>query len=241
MPARRILITGMSGTGKSAVVDEFVARGHRAIDADYGLSETAPDGDWVWNEALVQATLDEVRAGTLFLAGTAPNQGRFYDQFDRVVLLSAPVELLLARVAARTSNDFGKSPDERARILDDLASTEPLLRRRATDEIVTDRPLDTVVDELAARGGVSQTERCSVTNAQRAHDVAHDGPEPLGRVQADSGLVAAKGLERLELGGQERAGEQRMGACRDPCLDDRIGGSSFTKNAPGTASRRTSR
>src|ERR687897_3236226 len=34
VPVRRILITGMSGTGKSTVVSELAARGHRAIDLD---------------------------------------------------------------------------------------------------------------------------------------------------------------------------------------------------------------
>jgi dephospho-CoA kinase len=29
---KRVLITGMSGTGKSAVVEELAARGYRALD-----------------------------------------------------------------------------------------------------------------------------------------------------------------------------------------------------------------
>ena len=33
---KRILITGMSGTGKSSVIRELQARGFAAIDTDYG-------------------------------------------------------------------------------------------------------------------------------------------------------------------------------------------------------------
>jgi nicotinamide riboside kinase len=33
---KRVLITGMSGAGKSSLVDELAARGHRAVDTDYG-------------------------------------------------------------------------------------------------------------------------------------------------------------------------------------------------------------
>jgi dephospho-CoA kinase len=33
------------------------------------------------------------------------NQGRFYDRFDAVVLLSAPAEVILDRIARRTTHD----------------------------------------------------------------------------------------------------------------------------------------
>jgi broad-specificity NMP kinase len=37
---KRVLITGMSGTGKSTVSAELAARGYKAVDTDYGgLSE----------------------------------------------------------------------------------------------------------------------------------------------------------------------------------------------------------
>jgi dephospho-CoA kinase len=31
---KHILLTGMSGTGKSTIIDELAARGYKAIDAD---------------------------------------------------------------------------------------------------------------------------------------------------------------------------------------------------------------
>jgi thymidylate kinase len=76
------------------------------------------------------------------------NQGRFYPRLDAVVLLSAPAEVILERVARRQTNAFGKLEPERARILDDLANVEPLLRASATAEIDTRAPLDEVVDAL---------------------------------------------------------------------------------------------
>jgi hypothetical protein len=48
----------------------------------------------------------------------------------------------------RETNDFGKSDDERDRILYGLAAFEPLLRAGATAEIDTRAPLDKVVDAL---------------------------------------------------------------------------------------------
>ncbi len=64
------------------------------------------------------------------------------------MLLSAPAEVILERVATRETNNFGKSEAERDRILDDLATFEPLLRAGATVEIDTRAPLDKVADAL---------------------------------------------------------------------------------------------
>ena len=64
------------------------------------------------------------------------------------MLLSAPADVILERVATRVTNDFGKNDAERARILADLAAVEPLLRRGATAEIDTRAPIVEVVDAL---------------------------------------------------------------------------------------------
>ena len=100
----------------------------------------------------MDALLAEVPPGEmLFIAGCVSNQGTFYPRFDAVVLLSAPVEVILERVASRTTNDFGKSAGERDRILLDLAVVEPLLRAGASAEIDTNRlSVAEVVDELIA-------------------------------------------------------------------------------------------
>ena len=68
--------------------------------------------------------------------------------YDR--LLSAPAEVILDRIARRTTNNYGKTPVERAMILDDLASVEPLLKESCTHELDASRPLDEVVADLVA-------------------------------------------------------------------------------------------
>ena len=135
-------------TGKSSVVAELVARGYKAVDTDDGFCEVLPDGRQRWREDAVEALLDTEDADVLFVAGCEENQVRFHSRFDHIVLLSAPQETLVERLAARTNNPFGKSPEELRRVLDDLEHVEPLLRRVATDEIVTTAPLDEVVTTL---------------------------------------------------------------------------------------------
>jgi dephospho-CoA kinase len=159
----KILITGMSGTGKSTLLNELARRGHRVVDLDEGWSIEVPTSDGsgteqLWREDRVAALLSEDEAEPLFVSGCASNQGTFYDRFDAVVLLSVPVGVLLHRLATRESNSFGKDSFERDRILRDLAEVEPRLRATATAEVETTNPLDQVADivqlmALAASGG----------------------------------------------------------------------------------------
>ena len=149
-----VLVTGMSGTGKSTALVELARRGYRVVDTDYGgWSEEVPASDereWeeLWREDRIDELLDEHHDGVLFVSGCVSNQGKFYPRFDAVVLLSAPADLILERIAARESNDFGKTAAERDLILKDLSTVEPLLRAGATAEIDTHAPLDEVVDAL---------------------------------------------------------------------------------------------
>jgi dephospho-CoA kinase len=158
----RVLVTGMSGTGKSTVLARLAERGHRVVDTDdegWSHEVATADGqgrEQLWREDRMDALLAGEPGGALFVSGCASNQGRFSDRFDAVVLLSVPVEVLLERIASRDTNAFGKDPVERERILQDLAEVEPRLRATATAELDTRRPLDDVVDAveaLALRGG----------------------------------------------------------------------------------------
>jgi dephospho-CoA kinase len=149
-----VLVTGMSGTGKSAALAGLAHRGHRVVDTDYGgYSEEVPSTDLggreqLWREDRIDALLDQHDDGVLFVAGCVANQRKFYPRFDAVVLLSAPRDVILERLTTRERNEFGKSDAERNRILHDLATVEPLLRALATAEIDTRAPLAEVVDAL---------------------------------------------------------------------------------------------
>jgi RNase adaptor protein for sRNA GlmZ degradation len=159
----RVLVTGMSGTGKSSALAELGRRGYRVVDTgDPGWSEyreyvESSDelhrGEWLWVEERITGLLDSDDVRSLFVEGCVRNQWKFYNRFHAVVLLSAPADVILDRVARRTTNKYRKTPlerVERAMILDDLARVEPLLREGCTHELDASRPLDEVVADLTA-------------------------------------------------------------------------------------------
>ncbi|WP_029031181.1 AAA family ATPase [Salinarimonas rosea] len=152
----KVLITGMSGSGKSTAIATLRKMRYRAIDLDDdGWSSwqpctgdptgANPGHDWLWDEGRLSALLDDIGDEMLFLAGCAPNMGRFAARFDRIVLLTAPIEVLLDRVLRRSGNDYGKSPTEAERIAENAREIEPILRRIATDEVNTNRPANNVL------------------------------------------------------------------------------------------------
>lgn len=149
----KVLVTGMSGTGKSSVLRVLSQRGHRVVDTDTEeWSEWVDDG-WNWREDAIAALLAGHEHGHLFIAGCHTNQGRFYDRLDGVVLLSAPAEVLLERIDARDDNPYGKSDEERALVLRHLAEVEPLLRATASAELDATEPLDSLADRLEQIAG----------------------------------------------------------------------------------------
>lgn len=148
----RILLTGMSAVGKTTLVRQLRARGHAAVDTDdgYTTESVGQAGEVLWLEDRVRALLDGPEE-VLFVAGCASNQIGFHDDFDSIVLLSAPPAVLRERLATREDNPFGKIPEQVAQVMADLAEVEPLLRRVADVEIVTTgSPEQTLEQVLAA-------------------------------------------------------------------------------------------
>src|SRR5437763_5474078 len=148
----RVLVTGMSGTGKSTALVELEKRGYRVVDTDSrDWSEWIPGADeWLWREDRMAALLAENSEPALFVSGCMSNQGKFYDRVEAIVLLSAPAEVILERIERRTTNDYGKTARERDLILMHLETVEPRLRATATHEVDASRSLAEVVAELAA-------------------------------------------------------------------------------------------
>lgn len=159
---RRILLTGMSATGKSTITAAVAARGYKAVDLDTeawshwvdAVDDTLPGTpveagrDWVWQDDRVAGLLAGHSAGILVISGCSPNQGQFYQQLDAVVLLSAPEQILADRLATRVTNDYGKGAGETERVLELIREVEPILRDGATHEIDTSGLFEDVLEAV---------------------------------------------------------------------------------------------
>ncbi|MEL6524135.1 MAG: AAA family ATPase [Chloroflexota bacterium] len=99
MNGKVIYITGMSGTGKSSVLKALASQGHCTIDTDYDDWTLHKEGRHLLDEARLQNLLSSLGADdVLFMCGTVENQGKFYAQFHKVVLFSAPADVIIERV-----------------------------------------------------------------------------------------------------------------------------------------------
>jgi dephospho-CoA kinase len=148
---QRILLTGMSGVGKSTVAARLAELGYKAVDTDYGGFSTVDEsGLQRWDADRIRQLLATEDVEVLFVVGADDDQARFNRDFDHIVLLSAPRDVVVERLASRNNNRFGKSPEELAKVLADLDEYEPMMRRSATREVDTSKPLDRVIDEILA-------------------------------------------------------------------------------------------
>lgn len=145
-----VLLTGMSGTGKSALVHELRRRGFTAYDADEdGFSEPRAGGRWGWRTDRVADLLVEAPDRPAFFAGCSEEQAEL--PFDLRVLLTAPRPVLVERLQTRSGNSYGRDRAELSQVLADLVEVEPLLRRSADLVLCTTAPTAEVADLLLGR------------------------------------------------------------------------------------------
>ena len=166
-----VWVTGSSGVGKSAVCALLKSRGELAVDADFeGFSHwvdrtsgqiiTDPPyptpGGWLnrfaWriSRADVETLSAKMHDKTAFLCGSAENEAAVWDLFDHMVCLVADNETLRDRIGTRTTNAFGKHPEELAATLGWNEDVATKYRRLGATIIDSRQPLPEVADSILA-------------------------------------------------------------------------------------------
>lgn len=146
-----IFITGLSGVGNSSALEQLEKQGYNVVDTDYGYVKEIKKGEVIeriWDEEKIIQLLDKYRQSHLFISGCYENQVKFYKHFDYVVLLKAELKIMLDRINKRTSNSYGKSPQERAEVIDSYYNVLPLLEK-SSDIIIDTTHND--IDEVCRR------------------------------------------------------------------------------------------
>lgn len=137
-----IYITGVEGSGKSAVCKELHKLGFESHDMDdegiacihskeTGLPDKdIPDykkrtADWTaqhsWRiiDSKMQKLAKSSNDNTVFLCGTADNEEDYLLLFNQVIALYAEPEVVIHRMLTRTGkNNYGKAPFEQQIVLD---------------------------------------------------------------------------------------------------------------------------
>jgi len=167
-----IYITGISGSGKSAVLKELKNRGYEAYGTDEdGISaffdnatneildnppnqseqrtpEWRSQYTWKMRKELVEDLSKKANNKDIYIIGVAANEGEVWDYFDVVMALVIDEETLKKRLAQRTDNNFGKADHELQQILDWQRNTNDAYKKFGHITIDATQPIGDVADEV---------------------------------------------------------------------------------------------
>lgn len=96
----------------------------------------------------MRALLSRPVSAPLFISGCAQNMAEAFPLIDLIILLSAPLAVVMDRLAGRSPSAYGHGEEERRKIADLIDLVEPQLRAAADIEIDTDRAVHATVDEI---------------------------------------------------------------------------------------------
>jgi adenylate kinase family enzyme len=183
-----VLITGMSGAGKSTIAEVLARRGLAAIDADEdpllarsvdsdgNVVEDLPVPDfawldrhsWAWDPARLDELIRVAGPATLYVCGGAENELELADRFTQVFLLEIDEPTMLARLDGRRDyHDWGRIGDTREYLRRRLPEIQARSRAFGAIPIDARQPLGQVVDAILSHTlGSSATSQASKPSNQ---------------------------------------------------------------------------
>jgi len=124
---KSVLITAVSGTGKSTVCKALRAMGYDAVDIESvdglyelvnvktgevmpgNLEQISEDVDWNCNKLRLQKLVSSQALELTFYCGGMSNTFAVWDVFDLVIMLSISDEVTVKRLTTRQSGEFGST------------------------------------------------------------------------------------------------------------------------------------
>jgi len=169
-----VLITGVSGSGKTTIASELTKRNYSALNMDnveglcdwINLATGKPEldfnresadwldkYDWQWHEErLVQLLRDFPNT---FFCGSSGNQDKFYQLFDKIFLLEMNDELIRERLFNNVrDHDYGQRPGELEAILGYYKGFQDKAKRAGAIAIEASQPLSQTIDFILAEAEV---------------------------------------------------------------------------------------
>lgn len=162
----KIYVTGISGSGKTSIARLLSEHGVLAVDIDNfshwenkeTKERTGWDHDrsdewykahaWVCNIQKLKEALES--SEHVVAVGHASNQEEYLPFFDKSYILRCSPETIIARLMARTDNDFGKHPTELERILGWQKGFDSEMIGKGAEPLDAERPLEEIVADIEA-------------------------------------------------------------------------------------------
>jgi broad-specificity NMP kinase len=163
----RYLITGVAGTGKSTLAKELRKRGYAAYDTEEGFSyyvnkqtgqrdsyPANPTQEWydkhhrIFDEQVLANLFKKHKDEPLFIASITANQAKFYPEFDKIFLLTAPDDVITHRLGTRTNNYFGRHPLDLQRVIGRHQQFDEELLADGAVAIDSTRPIEAVASQI---------------------------------------------------------------------------------------------
>ncbi len=166
----KYFITGIAGTGKSTIGNEFRKLGYEVFDIDAveGLchwknkqtgneakydtgvgKEWLEAHDWVCDIPKLQELLEENQDKPTIIVGIAYNQEDFLNLFDKVFLLYCTPEVFIERLNNRhDGNNFGKDKSEQEQILSWYEDFETRMKNHGAIPVNAESPVEEIVEDV---------------------------------------------------------------------------------------------
>jgi len=169
---KSILITGVSGSGKSSLSKRLNELGYKAYDMeevpelfsmfdkktgkpmiahDNADLKKVLDMDWVCDTAKLAALIANESSSITFYCGNASDMDSILPLFDSVFLLKVGPEAMKHRLSTRTGNDFGRTVEVQDWILTWKDWWENDMQEKGAIVIDAHQSLDDVAKEVAQK------------------------------------------------------------------------------------------
>jgi dephospho-CoA kinase len=174
---KSILITGVAGSGKSAVCDELRKRGYKAygiedmeglftmVDKTTGKIAENYNNDnlksvkqhnWICNKSKLQELVHKNPKGIVFYCGVASNLDEILFLFDKIFLLKVSPKILRERLSTRKSNDFGRTSEVQKWIFSWKKWWEKHMQEKGAITINANRNLKELTNDILKRSKVKK-------------------------------------------------------------------------------------
>ncbi|MCW1907905.1 MAG: hypothetical protein KIH63_001015 [Candidatus Saccharibacteria bacterium] len=167
-----IYITGVAGSGKSAICKTLLELGHEAHEGDDTLSafynnvsgkkvnrpllaaDRTPkwrsEHTWKMSRDGLLELKERAQSKPIFVCGVASNEDEYIDVFDRVFALVIDENTLIERIKNRGSEGFGQSPHELKTLMEWQRSSKDYYKKIGAHTIDATRPIEQVAKALIA-------------------------------------------------------------------------------------------